>query len=151
MIEPAEAGSLIAARRAVVLDLADSKEYRRRHLEHALFCERDALAAAPASLPPEQIVLLTSPDGRLAQIAADALSLPVSRLRFIIGGTDACARAGLAMASGRGNLPDRPTDVFYRPYDSDHGVETAMRQYLDWEVALIDRIAGEPGVRFHRI
>jgi rhodanese-related sulfurtransferase len=150
-IEPAVVGSLIDAGRAVVLDLADSKEYRRRHLAPALFCERDALAAALASLAPEQIVLLTSPDGRLAQIAAEALTLPVSRLQFIAGGTGACARAGLAMASGRGNLPDRPTDVFYRPYDNDRGVETAMRQYLDWEVSLIDRLEGEPGVRFRRI
>ena len=94
--------------------------------------------------------LLTSSDGRLAAIAVDSLARSFPRLRAIAGGTSAWDKAGLAVESGRGNLPDRPTDVFYRPYDNDDDVESAMRKYLEWEVNLLHRIEGEPGVRFGR-
>jgi hypothetical protein len=94
--------------------------------------------------------LLTSSDGRLADIAVNSLVRSFPRLRSIAGGTSAWDKAGLGVESGWGNLPDRPTDVFYRPYDNDDDVESAMRQYLEWEVNLLNRIEGEPGVRFQR-
>jgi hypothetical protein len=40
--------------------------------------------------------------------------------------------------------------VFYRPYDLISGAEDAMREYLDWEKGLLDRIIDEPGVAFAR-
>ena len=31
-------------------------------------------------------------------------------------------------------------DVLYKPYDNLEGVEDAMRQYLEWEIALTEKI-----------
>jgi rhodanese-related sulfurtransferase len=148
-VAPTRAASLIERDGAVVIDIASSKEYRRRHIRRALFCERMDLPRLLTSLAGKR-ALLTSSDGRLAAIALDSLARSFPRLRAIAGGTSAWDKAGLAIESGRGNLPDRPTDVFYRPYDNDDDVESAMRKYLEWEVNLLHRIEGEPGVRFGR-
>jgi rhodanese-related sulfurtransferase len=148
-ITPADAASLVSQNRSVVIDLASSREYRRLHIRGALFCERADLLGLLNSLT-DKLPLVTSPDGRLAAVATASLGRSFPSLRCIAGGTAAWDKAGLAVESGQGNLPDRPTDVFYRPYDNDQEVETAMRQYLDWEVNLLKRIEGEPGIRFHR-
>ena len=115
----------------------------------ALFCERRDLPLLLTSLG-GKTALLTSSDGRLAAIAVDSIARSFPRLRSIAGGTSAWDKGGLPVESGPGNLPDRPTDVFYRPYDNDDDVEAAMRQYLQWEVNLLHGIEGEPGVCFGR-
>jgi rhodanese-related sulfurtransferase len=145
-INPKDADALRAAGRAAVLDLGTSKEYRQAHIAGASFCERADLPRLIAATPPERLVLLSSSDGRLAEIAAARLGL--DRLRAIRGGTAAWRAAGLPTESGGGNLPARPTDVFYRPYDLAEDADAAMREYLAWEVGLLDRLAGEPGLRF---
>jgi len=146
-VAPTLAASLIERDGAVVIDIASSKEYRRRHVRGALFCERMGLPGLLTSLA-GKTALLTSSDGRLAAIAVDSLARSFPHLQSIAGGTSAWDNAGLAVESGRGNLPDRPTDVFYRPYDNDDDVESAMREYLKWEVNLLHLMEGEPGVNF---
>jgi rhodanese-related sulfurtransferase len=130
-----------------VLDLGTSKDYRRAHIAGALFTERqDAKDAADRN---GGKVLLTSPDGRLARLVAREL-VSHGQPFAIEGGTAAWMAAGLPIESGPGNLPERPTDVFYRPYDLKAGADDAMREYLDWEKGLLDRIIDEPGVAFAR-
>ena len=131
-----------------VLDLGTSKDYRRAHIAGALFTERhDGKHTAGRT---GGKVLLTSPDGRLARIVARELHSHGLQALAIEGGTAAWIAAGLAVESGPGNLPERPTDVFYRPYDITSGAENAMQEYLDWEKGLLDRIIDEPGVAFAR-
>jgi rhodanese-related sulfurtransferase len=131
-----------------VLDLGTSKDYRRAHIAGALFTERhEAKTAAGRS---GGRVVLTSPDGRLARLVAGELDSQGLQAVAIEGGTAAWIAAGLPVESGPGNLPERPTDVFYRPYDLLSAAENAMREYLDWEKGLLDRIIDEPGVAFAR-
>jgi rhodanese-related sulfurtransferase len=131
-----------------VLDLGTSKDYRRAHIAGALFTERhDAKAIAGRT---GGKVVLTSRDGRLARLAASELHSQGLHPFAIEGGTAAWIAAGLPAESGPGNLPERPTDVFYRPYDLVAGAEAAMREYLDWEKGLLGRIIDEPGVAFAR-
>jgi rhodanese-related sulfurtransferase len=147
-VDAQDAAALWQSGRATLLDLSTSKEYRQAHIPGALFCERAALAQAIGQVQSERMVLLTSGDGRLAEIAAAKLGLGAERLQTIDGGNGAWRAAGLPLESGVGNLPPRPTDVFYRPYDLAEDAEAAMREYLAWEVGLLDRLAGEPGLRF---
>ena len=42
---------------------------------------------------------------------------------------------------------DGADDVYYLPYDHADRVEQAMRDYLTWEIALVEQLARE-GVRF---
>lgn len=131
-----------------VLDLGTSKDYRRAHIAGALFTERhDAKDTAGGT---GGKLVLTSPDGRLARLVASELHSQGLQTFAIEGGTAAWIAAGLPVASGPGNLPKRPTDVFYRPYDLTSAAENAMREYLDWEKGLLDRIIDEPGVAFAR-
>jgi len=131
-----------------VLDLATSKDYRREHIAGALFTERhDAKDTAGHT---GGKLVLTSPDGRLARLVAAELHSQGLQTFAIEGGTAAWIATGLPVESGPGNLPERPTDVFYRPYDLTSAAENAMREYLAWEKDLLDRIIDEPGVAFAR-
>jgi hypothetical protein len=42
---------------------------------------------------------------------------------------------------------DETDDVYYLPYDHADRIQQAMRDYLTWEVALVEQLARE-GVRF---
>jgi hypothetical protein len=39
-------------------------------------------------------------------------------------------------------------DVYYRPYDRQSQIEQAMKDYLDWEVALVEQLRREDYLRF---
>jgi rhodanese-related sulfurtransferase len=142
----ADARARLAADRAQVFDLANSKDYARAHIPSALWCERHALSERIAAARGDTVIL-TSPDGRLAAIAAADL---VGTLA-LLGGTAAWRAARHDLETGRGNLPDQPGDVFYRPYDCAINRESAMQAYLDWEKDLVAQLAGEPGVAFRRV
>jgi hypothetical protein len=45
-------------------------------------------------------------------------------------------------------MADEPDDVWLRPYDREKGVETAMREYLDWEVGLVRAVEADGTLRF---
>ena len=85
---------------------------------------------------------MTADDGRLARLAAaDMAALTEVPVRVLDGGTAAWQTAGKSLAKGHENLTAKAEDLLYRPIDRDSGVEEAMQDYLDWEIALIDRLA----------
>ena len=143
-----DAAQHFAAGTAVVLDLANSKDFRKAHIASAHFCERHQIEDCACAHRDKKFVILTSPNGDLAAVAAGSLSSADGRVIALAGGTSAWAQAGYPVESGAGNLPDKPTDVFYRPYDLGDTAETAMQAYLDWEKGLLGRLADEPGVSF---
>lgn len=96
------------------------------------------------------MVVLTSPDGILASVAAADQQVAGNNLAALNGGTAAWKNTGRKLENGRGNLPDDPSDVYYRPYDLSANRESAMRAYLDWEKDLLARTEHEPGVSFWR-
>ena len=67
------------------------------------------------------------------------------------GGTRAWRAAGLELEDGLTHAADATDDVWYRPYDLDGGTEGAMRQYLDWEVDLVDQIRRDGTARFRAL
>ena len=149
-ISVADAFAASDAPQSVVVDIANSKDYRREHVRSAIFRERRRLPELLRTTSSDRSVILTSPDGRAAAVAAAELASAGRRIAALEGGTAAWKRAGHPLESGQGTLPERPDDVFYRPYDLAENREAAMRAYLDWEKDLIERLAGEPGVAFWR-
>ena len=93
--------------------------------------------------------VLSSPDGRLAQLAAPELAkatgVPVKVLQ---GGTMAWRAAGMAIEEGEDRMADEPVDVFHRPYDRSRSVEQAMRDYLSWEIDLVKQIERDGDAKF---
>jgi rhodanese-related sulfurtransferase len=127
---------------AVVIDLATSPVHRRGHIPGAWFAIRARLDAAIASLPQDTPLVLTSPDGVLARLAAPEVQTLTQRsVRVLAGGTAAWRAAGLPLKTGLTHAANPPDDVYRRPYEgADHAAE-AKQAYLDWEFGLVDQLA----------
>jgi rhodanese-related sulfurtransferase len=141
--------SLKAMGKAQVLDFGTSLEYRAGHIPGAAFAIRSRLAERREKLAQDGIIVCTSPDGVFARFAAADLrgvaSVPV---KVLAGGTAAWRASGLPMEAGETALWETTEDVYYKPYDRKSQVEQAMQDYLDWEVALTEKIARDSDVPF---
>ena len=144
-VSASELKALLDTDRALVLDLADSRTFRRGHVPGAYHAVRADLAERLAGLPVRPVVVLTSPDGTLAALAAADLEGDV---RVLDGGADAWNAAGFELAAGEEGLAPNVNDVWLRPYDRGAGIEDAMRQYLAWEVDLVAQIERDGTARF---
>ena len=139
----------LAAGKVAVIDLNLSTRYGLGHIPGAWFAIRSRLGVALATLPSHQALVLTSPDGALAALAAVELqavaSVPVLRL---VGGTQAWVRAGLPLEMGATRMVDQPDDVFLSPRERGQNREAAMREYLTWEINLVNDMAKDDDHRF---
>jgi rhodanese-related sulfurtransferase len=142
----------LARGEATVIDFSTSLRFRDRHISDAWWAVRSRLDAARARVPESGIIVLTSEDGMLAHLAApEAAALwPNAEVRVLDGGNAAWFAAGLTTEAGIAQATTSLDDVWYKPYDHEHGsdYEKHAREYLSWEVALVDQIKREPSVRF---
>jgi rhodanese-related sulfurtransferase len=142
MITPAK----LHANPAVVVDLALSRQHREGHIPGAWFAIRGRLGEALEKLPQGELVL-TSEDGAIARFAAAELRAgrPVKALA---GGTAAWKAAGLPLEAGMGSLASEPDDVALSARDRPADRERFMREYLAWEVNLVNQIGHDSDCRF---
>ncbi|MBV8507186.1 MAG: thiosulfate sulfurtransferase, partial [Alphaproteobacteria bacterium] len=141
-VQPAE----LQANPAVVLDLASSRQHRQGHIPGARFAIRARLAEALDKLPEGELVL-TSEDGILARFAA--AEIRVRRpAKVLAGGTAAWKAAGLPLDTGMGPLVSEPDDVALSARDRPSDRERYMREYLAWEIGLVNQIAHDSDCRF---
>jgi len=147
-IAPAELKGLLDRGDAAVVDLAPSISYEAGHIPGASFAVRARLRHSLERVPRTRILVLTSPNGRLARLAAADLAISgVAELRVLAGGTNAWRAAGLSLATGREAMADTPNDCWRRPYDPYAG-EGARERYLRWEIGLVGQIEREGDVGF---
>jgi rhodanese-related sulfurtransferase len=141
---------LDAGENTLLVDLARSLDFRDGHIPGAVWAIRGRLAAIAPSLAAAAHVVLTSPDGVTARLAAaEASALTGASVHVLEGGTAAWHAFGRPLVKDRRNPPDQDcVDVHLRPYDRNSGVEEAMNAYLSWEIALVDEIARDGTVRF---
>ncbi len=137
----------LQANEAVVVDLALSRHHRQGHIPGAWFAIRARLGEALDKLPSAGELVLTSEDGRVARYAAAELRTrrPV---KVLAGGTAAWKAAGLSLETGMGPLASEPDDVALSARDRPADRERYMREYLAWEVDLVNQIAGDTDCRF---
>jgi rhodanese-related sulfurtransferase len=143
-ISPSE----LQANPSLVVDLALSRHHRQGHIPGAWFAIRARLNEALDKLPAQGELVLTSEDGTLARFAAAELSTrrPV---RVLAGGTAAWKAAGLPLETGMGPLASKPDDVAVSARDrSPEERERYMREYLAWEVDLVNHIRRDADCRF---
>jgi len=146
--EPRTVQSLeLQASRAVVVDLALSRAHRQGHIPGAWFAIRARLGEALDKLPAQSDLVLTSEDGTIARYAAAELR---SRrpVEVLAGGTAAWKAAGLPLETGMGPLASEPDDVALSARDRPSDRERYMREYLAWEVELVNQIARDEDCRF---
>ena len=146
-ISATELKSLLDTGAASVVDLAPSLAYEAGHIPGAWFAVRARLPGSLARLPKAATLVLTSPDGALARLAACELGDAHDDIRVLDGGTAAWRAAGLPLSKDREALADTPNDCWRRPYDPYAG-EGARERYLRWEIDLVHQIEREGDVGF---
>ena len=124
-----------------------SRNHRQGHIPGAWFAIRARLPEALDKLPAAGELVLTSEDGRIARYAAAELR---SRrpVKVLAGGTAAWQAAGLPFETGMGPLASEPDDVALSARDRPADRERYMREYLAWEVELVNQIARDSDCRF---
>ncbi|MCA8929192.1 MAG: thiosulfate sulfurtransferase [Alphaproteobacteria bacterium] len=131
---------------AVVVDFADSRSYGRGHIPGAWFSTRARLAEALARLPTAETLVFTSPEGALAGLAAaDGVA---AGARVLAGGTEAWVAAGLPLEQGHTHMADEADDVWLSARERGQNREEAMREYLAWEIDLVNQMATDDDHRF---
>jgi len=148
-IAPAELKQRLDAGTVTIVDLAYSKPYIKDHIPGAWFATRTRLAQVHGELPHAEVVVLTSPDGDLARIAAAELSASVPQpVLALEGGTQAWTAAGYPLATGDERLADKRDDVWLPARELSADREAAMRTYLAWEIELVNQMASDDDQRF---
>ena len=133
---------------ATVLDLSTSLRFHHAHIPGRVV--GSAFAAWRRRTPPlgrSKSLVLTSEDSILAHLAApEAAALwPQAEIRVLEGGNAAWKGA---TESGVERATTTRDDVWYKPYDHASDYKKHARDYLDWEVALVDQIKRDPTIRF---
>ena len=141
---------MIADKVCVVIDLADSLTYRDGHIPGAWFAVRARLKDSIKKIPDARFTVLTSPDGVLAQLAAPELKAMGRRVAVLVDGTDAWKAERRELEKGFTGMADETNDVWYRPYDMDDTNEGAMKQYLSWEINLVNQLEKDGTTKFRK-
>jgi rhodanese-related sulfurtransferase len=142
-IQPSE----LRANPGIIVDLALSRQHRQGHIPGAWFAIRARLAEALEKLPAQGELVLTSEDGTIARYAAAELRT-TRQFKVLAGGTAAWKAAGLPLETGMGKLASEPDDVALSARDRPADRERYMREYLAWEIDLVNQIARDEDSRF---
>jgi rhodanese-related sulfurtransferase len=147
-ISPADLQAKLST--VAVADLGMSKQYFDGHIPGAHYLRRSTLAADIGKLPDAGTIVLTSPDGTLAQLAAaDAAAASSKPVLALEGGTAAWQAAGYDIETGPTNLASEVNDIRIRAREMDDAEkEKAMEAYLAWEINLVNQMATDDDQRF---
>jgi rhodanese-related sulfurtransferase len=131
-----------------VLDFSTSLRFHYKHIARAWWVVRSRLSEAKQKLGEHDALTLTSEDGVLAHLAAPEVQAlwPNAQVRVLEGGNAAWQGP---WEEGHERSTTMRDDVWYKPYDHEAGFEKHAREYLQWEVELIEQIKRDPTIRFH--
>lgn len=133
---------------ANVVDLNWSKDYYDGHIPGAWYAIRSRLDADLSALPDADVLVFTSPDGTLAEIAAADRSRPDGSVMALDGGTAAWIDAGLPLETGATHMASAAEDIRLKAREQAVDIEEAMRAYLAWEIELVNDMAKDDDHRF---
>jgi rhodanese-related sulfurtransferase len=133
-----------------VLDFSTSLRFYARHIPGAWWAVRSRLDEVREKIPEGNEITLSSEDGVLAHFAAPEVAQmwPQAQVRVLEGGNAAWFAAGHPAESGVDRATTIRDDVWYKPYDHTSDYEKHARDYLAWEVALVEQIKRDPLIRF---
>lgn len=132
-----------------IVDLARSPAYRKGHIPGAWFASGPELARDLRAAPGNGMIVLISPDGRVAAAnITDAQVATPREVRYLTGGTAAWTAMGLPQETETRWLSD-PIDVYKRPYEGTDNAKANMQNYIDWELQLVAQLANDGIAGFH--
>jgi rhodanese-related sulfurtransferase len=132
---------------ATVLDLSTSLRFNSRHIPGAWWGVRSRLEEARRCIPDAKKLVLTSEDGLLAHLAAPEAAELWPEVAVLEGGNAAWTGP---VETGVERATTTRDDVWYKPYDHASDYEKHARDYLAWEVALVDQMKRDPTIRFKK-
>ena len=149
MIEAAELRRLLDSGEAAVVDLAPSIAYEAGHIPGAWFAVRARLPASLEKLPPRPVLVLTSPDGALAQTGGGRTPGKAGFRRCMrwMAAPRRGAKPGCRSRPGARRWPTHPTIAGAVPMILTLR-EGARERYLKWEIELVHQIEREGDVGF---
>jgi rhodanese-related sulfurtransferase len=148
-LDPAVLGAMIEGGATTVVDLSLSREYRKGHIPGAWFAIRSRLDRAISTIGTTGTVVLTSEDGVLAALALEEMRARAGApVRYLGGGNVAWTASGRTLTAAAPRFADEPLDVWLKPYDRSAGQTAAMKDYLAWEVDLLQRIERDGSCSF---
>ena len=132
---------------AAVLDLSTSLRFNHAHVPGAWWGVRSRLDEARSAIGKVNSLVLTSEDSILAHLAApEAASLWSDSQVVVLEGGNAAWKG--PTESGVERATTARDDVWYKPYDHASDYKKHARDYLEWEVALVEQIKRDPTIRF---
>jgi len=135
-----------------VIDVDWSRDYLAGHIPGAWYGIRSRLAGILPQLPPTDTVVFTSADGILALFAAsDARKHASVNALALAGGTAAWRKAGFPLEKGATRMATPADDIRLSPRHKSENIEEAMREYLAWEINLVNQMATDDDQRFQII
>ncbi|MBX3664445.1 MAG: sulfurtransferase [Burkholderiales bacterium] len=150
-IAAVELKRLLDAGQAQVANLDSSLQHREGHVPGAWHVVRSRLAAQLPKIPATPLLVFSAAEEPLARLAAaDAARLTATPAQVLAGGTAAWHAAGFALETGDTRMTGEADDLSYRALDRKDKVEEAMREYLKWEVELLDAVGSDPDFGFRR-
>ena len=100
-------------------------------------------------MPHSPLYVLSSPDGVIARLAvAELAEATGARVRVLAGGTDAWRAARHPLETDQERLASRADDVFLKAFERKDDPEAAMREYLQWEVGLVEQVRRDGTLQF---
>ncbi len=149
-IDPDSLAAEINNGKITVVDLADSRTYKQGHIKGSWFAIRSDIRSCLDKIPLTPELILTSPSGLLAELAAPEVTRHVqASVKVLLGGTHAWIANGLPVVNGLELMAAETNDVYWLPYDHDAEKQKhQMREYLSWETSLLPKIARDGSTRF---
>jgi 3-mercaptopyruvate sulfurtransferase SseA len=92
--------------------------------------------------------VLTSPDGAAALAAAKLAGSTKAAIMVLTGGTESWIAAGLPLETGPTHMASEADDVVLSARERGQGREEAMREYLAWEIELVNQMETDDDQRF---
>ena len=141
MVTPEMVAEKLSDDSCVIVDLATSRSYHTGHIAGSWFIIRSRLPENLKRLPSASNIILTSEDGQLAKLAAAEIQADTAtRVSVLSGGTEAWSSAGHSLVKGFENLADETDDVNWRPDEVSNDPKSRMRDYLKWEIGLVEQV-----------
>jgi rhodanese-related sulfurtransferase len=139
-IVPHEAAEALRDGKAGMIDLRPSMAYRRGHIPQAVWSIRPRIATALADRI-KTVVLVADQPGAAALAAADLAEAGCTDIRLLAGGQEGWVAAGLPIAATPASPADGDCiDFLFFTHARHDGDADAARQYLAWEIGLIDQL-----------
>ncbi len=132
-----------------VIDLDWSRDYIKGHIPGAWYGIRSRLNEIIHKMPAGDMIVLASADGALAKLAAMDLADGHNRTAQVLqGGNAAWRKAGYPLEQGATRMATAPDDIRLKAREQSENVEDAMKEYLSWEIELVNQMATDDDQRF---